>query len=458
MHDKTQVIPLTSGDYVHTRLTHSLEVVNIANSIGVSICRSDSFARVFPGTDACRLEQKLVPILNSAALLHDVGNPPFGHFGETAIQNFFKYGEGQNYLKGLDNNRRYDFIEFDGNAQGFRVITKLQYLDDLYGLNLTCATLGAYIKYPNYGRAGATKYIGTKKHGVMYSEKEYLDTIIKKCQLKVGDSVKRHPLSFIVEAADSICYSIMDIEDAIGMKWLSFEDMLKELSGIVSEKIEEERLLAQKESREYVIDEMRYKDENGNSDVRKLIGYCEKDAAGKEIIRSERKRIVDFRVSIVNYLVELATNNFIKNLGDIDAGSYSKELIEEDPYCLAKALKDFCYKRIFTHREIRALELTGDAVLSGLFSRVLACLFNKDKEYRKRIASVIADSRLRVIDHEVRSCVMGDKGLVPDENLTDYAIDELDAYYKLKLAVDWISGMTDKYAVEMYQRLCGNLI
>ena len=220
MHDKTQVIPLTNGDSIHTRLTHSIEVMNIAHSLGIYLCRDSRFRELYGEKESMQLEQKICPILRTAAIIHDIGNPPFGHFGEEVIQEYFKTSDDE--LK-----HNYDFNQFDGNAQGFRIITKLMYTGDCYGLNLTYATLGAYLKYPNSDAKKRNNYIGNKKHGVFSSEKDILEKVAENCNLKISDTeFKRHPLSFLVEAADTICYRTMDIEDGFNLHWFRMSDII----------------------------------------------------------------------------------------------------------------------------------------------------------------------------------------------------------------------------------------
>ena len=184
MHDKTQVFPLTSGDKVHTRLTHSIEVMNIAESLGISLCRDADFQTTY-GTEALFYERAIPTILKTAAFVHDIGNPPFGHNGEDVIKDYFK--NNIHYLEGLVENEQLDFLQFDGNAAGFRILTKGQYLGDLSGLNLTLATLGAYLKYPNYTEKNKD-YIGSKKHGVFFTEKAILDKIADTCRLQMPAS------------------------------------------------------------------------------------------------------------------------------------------------------------------------------------------------------------------------------------------------------------------------------
>lgn len=450
MHDKTQVIPLTSGDYVHTRLTHSIEVMNIATSIAENICRCSDYKEKFGDSDPNEIEKKIMPILRAASIMHDVGNPPFGHFGEDAIQNFFKYGEGKRYLEGMDNNKQYDFLCFDGNAQGFRILTKLQYLGDLNGLNLTYATLASYVKYPNIGdckkkqKDGSDAYIGLKKHGIMYSEEAVFNEMVEKCSLMKTDlGIKRHPLAFIVEAADSICYNVMDMEDGITMGWFKIEDVREEISTFVL-KTEEEKKKGKVQ--EYILDD-------GKLDVNRLIGFKTTRDDGSSIKRTKGREVVDFRVALIDYFVKLAVKNFKTHIDEIDNGTYSKELIEDDDLFIAKALQNFCYTRMFTRKEIRETELTGESVLTGLLTVVLKHIFSDDVQYRKRIASVISESRLRLVIHENFP-----KDYDPLDSIVDYPIEKLDPYYKIKLAIDWVTSMTDKYAVEIYQKLTGHAL
>ena len=264
LHDKTQVFPLTSDDNIHSRLTHSMEVMNIGLSFAIYLCGNDEFKAK---TELSEIDilRKISPILKTSCLVHDIGNPPFGHFGEVVIQEYFKdlFANLEGLCKGDKNSSeisrfiynslndsqraelndllkndclKYDYTQFDGNAEGFRVLTKLQYLGDLFGLNLTYATLAATLKYPNLGAKDKGGYIGVHKHGVFYTEKEALDEIITECKL-ISDngSICRHPLAFLMEAADSICYYIMDVEDAIQKQWIKYEDLEKGIQKLDNE-------------------------------------------------------------------------------------------------------------------------------------------------------------------------------------------------------------------------------
>ena len=257
--------------------------MNIGLSFAIYLCGNKEFKKK-TNLDTEDILRKISPILKTSCLVHDIGNPPFGHFGEEVIQNYFEQlindlkkdsnkFQTANYLsqyiinniKNIDyidkkekiddeeisdirERRRtkiwdefeaflssdlvLDYTQFDGNAEGFRVLTKLQYLGDLYGLNLTYATLASTLKYPNYKSADKdSSQIGQHKHGVFITEKDVLSKIAKDSGLEYGEDIfKRHPLSFLMEAADSICYYVMDIEDANQKQWVSLEELRKECS------------------------------------------------------------------------------------------------------------------------------------------------------------------------------------------------------------------------------------
>lgn len=442
MHDKTQVIPLTNGDAILTRLTHSIHVMNIAESLILNYTRSKPFCDENPDLEKrYELASALTAIARSAAFVHDVGNPPFGHFGEDVIQEYFsQHKERQNSFSAdckdeeQIQRKALDFTQFDGNAQGFRILTRLQYIGALDGLNLTYATLAAYMKYPNPG-AKDKSYIGTKKHGVFWSEEGVFNKMVEACHLKRNDGrIKRHPLSFMVEAADSIAYLTMDIEDAYGLKWFDMDTLIK---GI-------DRYL---------------KVETGDSKcVIDIIGY--KSRAFKEeklIPGADRKAAVDFRVSMIQYLVNLAVNNFINHLDEIDAGIYSKELIEEDDNKVAKALTNFSQEYIYSRREICAEEITGRTVLIGLLDQLSYYAFHKDSKFRGRVKSAISRSRLEVSVHENFFSDEEYKFFSSSE-LYEYDIEKMGSYGRWRMIVDFVSSMTDKYAVFLYQQLSGNKI
>ena len=436
MHDKTQVFPLTSGDYVHTRLTHSLEVMNLAVSLGSSLCRNAAFVGAYGREKAMLLEQQICAVLKTAAFVHDIGNPPFGHYGEDTIKSYFKSGQWEKYAAEYDDadrafyeEHKRDFTEFDGNAEGFRILAKGQYLGDLYGLNLTFAVLGAFMKYPNAGPGDKKGYVGQHKHGVFATEEQVFRQVAEKCSmLRADGSVKRHPLSFLVEAADTICYTVMDIEDGMSIGKITVDDVCGWADAYIEKHADNK----------YFTPEMT---ENGHFSLKKLIGLKRPPY--------EKKYDVNFRVALISFFVRHAITCYMRNLEAIDRGTYSMELLADDPLMVAETLGKFARKNLFTDSSIVSAELAGASVVSGLLDLVLEKALPHDAGKDLRIFRMLSDSGVKLVHHE---CGLYD----PAEGAEfEFRIDELPLYYRLRLVVDWISGMTDKFALETYQRLSG---
>jgi dGTPase len=382
-----------------------MEVMAIGHSLGLRVCEQPGFIDGI-GIPREDIHRNIPVILKCASLVHDIGNPPFGHFGETVIADYFKnYFKKHPEILAENSLEKEDFTSFDGNAQGLRVLTKLQLLNDLYGLNLTYATLGAYLKYPNAGKIDKSK-IYSKKRGVFQSESDYLKKISVNCNMNQGESIIRHPLSFLMEAADSICYLVMDIEDGFNKGWYSYD--------FIKSKIEH-------------IDPIRSKF-NDLAEVRN----DHKDVA----------RMVKLRIFLIAKLVELAVTNFVKNLEIICNGDYNKELIEDDNSGLTKSLQQFCYENIFNRREIQQLELTGHSVITGLLDYYTHCLFDGSKKYKQRAEGMISGSIIRTA--------------LLENSANNF--DDLNDYFKLRVIVDFISGMTDQFALDHFQKLSGQKI
>ena len=424
MHDKTQVYPLTSGDYVHTRLTHSQEVQKIAESLGVSLCRNKEFHKLY-GERAYEYEREICSMLSTAGLIHDIGNPPFGHCAEEVIANYFN-GRGRTYIDRLYNeNEKLDFLEYDGNASGFRVITKTQYAGDLYGLNLTIPILAAYMKYPNINKKEEKKYIGEKKHGVFVSESKHFQQMVDVLRLQKDDgTIKRYPFTFLVEAADTICYRVMDIDDAFSLRWITLDEVCVMINKYINQHIDITSI-----DNEWL--------EDGKFSIQKMLRLND--------VADYAENQIYFRVALVRYLVNLALKNFINHLEAIDKGEYSAELLDDDPIHLEQALKHIVKTKVFCRKEIVMAELTGSSVIEGLLNLTLPRIFNNDR----RLTDILPKSILRVVHHEAGIYnPQENKEFIPD-------IKKLPDYYKLRAIVDWISGMTDQYAVSTFRKLNG---
>jgi dGTPase len=216
--DKTQVFPLEKIDSVRTRLTHSHEVSNLARSVGIALVYGSN---VFEGYgDAGR---NIPAMLATVGLAHDIGNPPFGHQGEQAIGSWFELHEADVFgdtaekkNPAISSDMRLDYLKFEGNAQALRILTKLQLINDEFGLNLTCGSLAALMKYPVYSHETDDQSVASKKFGCFHSERKVCEQIWEETGLRSG---VRHPLAFIMEACDDIAYSVLDVEDAVKKEW-----------------------------------------------------------------------------------------------------------------------------------------------------------------------------------------------------------------------------------------------
>lgn len=449
MHDKTQVIPLSNGDTLLTRLTHSMQVMGIAEMLAIRFTRNEDFVEEYK-EKASIYADNISAILRTASLIHDIGNPPFGHFGEVSIQNYFR-----RYLKSrhiITDEESLDFTEFDGNALGLRIVSKLQYTGKLDGLNLTYATLGAYLKYPNKGESITKGYVGCHKHGIFKSEYPLFNKIVEACNMKMGDgAIKRHPLSFLVEAADSICYGIMDIEDGYNSNWYDFETIVDFLDEYIEKHVEDKVYLA-----EALVTKKIDGVEKEAFSIEKLIGFSRTwDDKENGALKDRRRVILDFRDKLIDHMVNKTIKIFVDNLHDIDEGKCVDELLHMDKLKVSKALGAFTKKYIISRRDIQQTEITGNSVITGLLDILLSYSFHEEKKYRSKINAVIAKSRLEELIHEDKYSELPYNVFKERKDLWDYDIENLTPYAKLRVIVDFVGSMTDKYSVELYQKLSG---
>ena len=226
LQDKTQIFPLSTNDYVHTRLTHSIEVACVARSLGTLVGDYVGSRGEVRGVSP----HEFGAVASAAALAHDIGNPPFGHEGEAAVRGWFAT-EGGALLERLNEDQRRHLLGFDGNAQGFRILARLQNARDRGGMQLTCAVLGAFTKYPHLPRAGSLKC------GFYGVDRPLFEQVAEQLGLQPSSSGGwcRHPLAYVVEAADDICYSVVDVEDGYRLGLISYDDIHVLLGAIASE-------------------------------------------------------------------------------------------------------------------------------------------------------------------------------------------------------------------------------
>ena len=411
LQDKTQVYPLKRGDFVRTRLTHSLEVSHIASSIGKSI---EKYLQ--------RDDQKISSLLSVTGLIHDLGNPPFGHSGEYIIQDFFKeYLKKSGYDNILTDIQKEDLLCFDGNVQTFRILRKLQYLGDKDSYNLTYATLATIMKYPTDSIEGNKKDKGKlieRKFGYFDSEKsDYV-----KISEEMGIKGKRHPITFLLEAADDIAYCVADIEDGVQKKFITLQDlknMLKKM-GKKSQEIQE------------LID--------------KIKEYEEKNKEIENNSLFEKIVVQKIKIYIQGKMIQEVIKSFIKNEELILNGDFNKELLDAGSSKEIKdGLKNLAKNKIFQSKERVFTDILAAKVLRKLLSVFIEGMIdwlNNGEEASltsRNIRVLISENYIINYESELKECKS--KG------------DEI--YTTLKLCVDFISGMTDQFAVDLYKKLQG---
>ena len=441
LQDKAQVFPMQENDFTRTRLTHSIEVASLGRSLawGIGDWLMDRGAL----EDVWEIK-KLASMVETACLLHDLGNPPFGHYGEDIIRKWFKsWFDSKEYKnlekqhtekKGtetllLNEQQKCDFLFFEGNAQGIRILTKLQILNDRYGANLTLGTLATLIKYPWYsddvkckGKNKEKDEVsddekGKKKLGCFYSEREIFEQIKE----KVGIAPHRHPATLILETADDIAYLPTDIEDAIkkgALKWEVVYDALKE------------------EIRKY------------NSDKLDNLDRYTKLADDNKVPDRELVKVQNLKIILQVIFIEEVKNTFFNNYDKIMNGTFEGGLLENSKAKgIVDACKDISYKYIFCNNEILSLELIGDRVISDLLDLFVPAVIsitdcNRSKSKEQKLFQLISENfrYVQSFDKDTNSTV---------------EFNTLTLYEKLQLVTDFISGMTDTYAVNLHQKLLG---
>ncbi len=394
--------PLTENDLIHNRLTHSLETSSVGRSLGTMVG-----SKIIANNNVENIsEDEFGYVVQAACLAHDIGNPPFGHAGEEAISKWFEseFKDSDSVFCKVPIDKQIEFTKFEGNAQGFRILTQLENNKFVGGLQLTKAILGAFTKYPRPAYLSHTaqgKYVGAKKFGYFASEKKYFDDIASTLGLlnkgaEAEGFYARHPLAFLVEAADDICYNIVDLEDAVLNSDLRFEDVknvLEPLSGKI-----------------------------------KLIG-------------TQVDKIAYLRAKAIGNVVTECSNLFIKKYDDIMSGKYSSSLTDDPDYKYHEGfakIRVLANERIFTASRKTELEIAGHKIIDGLLS-----IF-KDPIYDLHMCDWDSDKLKGNSKRLVRLAEM------------DFST-ATDLYTGTHILTDYISGMTDRFASETYKKLSGIL-
>ena len=397
MQNKTQVFPLPGSVFVHNRLTHSLEVASIGRSLGNIVSNqilktSDSEIRP--------LISELGTIVSVAGLAHDLGNPPFGHSGESAISNFFENGGGRSLQSEMTEAEWLDLTNFEGNANLLRLLTHQFKGRRAGGMSLTYACLSAMIKYP----FASTERTKKGKYGFFQSEKEAFIDIATETGLTCIDAEKgvyaRNPLAYLMEAADDIAYMIMDIEDAHKLGILSFDETRARLSSFF--------------------------------DGRNLEIFHEKLNEIADVVTDNNELVAFLRASAINHLTIRTSEVFINNLDAIMNGTFKGSLVKNLPEKIETEYEessDLSVKKIYNNRSVVKVEITGYNVLKTLVEEFLQAAMSPKSNYSRKLLQ-----------------------LIPEQ----YKTEAVTTYDKCRQILDFISGMTDLYAMDIYKLIKGD--
>lgn len=392
LQNKTQVFPLPGSIFVHNRLTHSLEVSSVGRSLGNNISR-----RLLESHESNEYAEGIGSIVAAACLAHDMGNPPFGHSGERAISYYFTDGDGAEMFSnsGLTDAERSDLVNFDGNANTFRILTHSFRGRREGGFALTFPTVASIIKYPRCS-------VGVKKFGYFQQDKCQFEYIMQQLHIarNSNGNYARHPLVYLVEAADDICYQIMDIEDACRLGILSFDETRHLLMSFFDSDAER-----------HVFDNLD-KVCHTVTDKHEQISYMRSIAIGK--------------------LVGLCTDVFWDNRDRILRGDFDSTLVKNLPVLENAAMKNIqklSLEHIYKNQSVVEIELSGFRIMGTLLHEFIKAIFYPDRYYSSLLRPYLPEQ------------------FVVDANAS--------VYDKYMSAVDMVSGMTDLYALDLYKKIKG---
>ena len=396
MQNKTQVFPLPGSIFVHNRLTHSLEVASVGMSLGNDV--EAALVRRHPEL-ADTLFTQIGTIVSTACLAHDMGNPPFGHSGEKAIQTFFTEGKGAYLKEKISEGVWNDITHFEGNANAFRLLAHRFKGRRDGGFVMTYTTLASIVKYP-FSSALAGDH---GKFGFFQSEKEIfrkiadeLGIICKSCP-GAPLAYARHPLVYLVEAADDICYEMMDIEDSHKLKILTFDETKRLLLGFFDEE-------TKKAIEKRIIDEG---------------------------ITDDNEKVIYMRACVIGKLENACAQTFIDHEEEILSGTFRGCLIDSIPEPQRTAYKrctEVSFQKIYKSKPVLDVELSGFKIMETLMEIMTEAAVHPDRFYSRQLISRVS---------------------------SQYDITSPDLETRLMAVVDYISGMTDVYALDIYQKING---
>ncbi|WP_111977727.1 dGTP triphosphohydrolase [Algibacillus agarilyticus] len=411
MADKTQVFPLERNDSVRNRLTHSHEVSSLARSIGTRLA-FDHGNTIFKDSDERSIIRCVPALLSAIGLVHDLGNPPFGHQGEAAIRSWFV--KNKQSVFGAQPDLANDFVNFDGNAQTFRLVTKLQVLNDSFGLNLTYATLASMLKYPTSTQEQGIS--GWKKHGYFLSEQKIVEDIWQETGLHQN---VRHPFTYIMEACDDIAYSILDAEDIVKKGFASFSDIVDHLDA----------LNQHDEVTRWVIKNAKKK----NTEF-KTAGLSPKELNDVSMQM--------FRVYSITAMVNAVIEQFIQDIDFIMSATApaSYDLITASPAApFCQAMKQFDRAHGYNHKSVLELELSGNNYIHNMMDMLWQGI--EEQTHNQKNMSLFSKYAYQRISENYRRIFEQPNEELPIE------------YRKAQLLSDAVSGMTDSYLIHIHDEL-----
>ena len=396
LQNKTQVFPLPGSIFVHNRLTHSLEVSSLGQSLGNDVCRQ--LKSLHPEL-ANSLFEEIGTIVSAACLAHDMGNPPFGHSGEKAIQTFFTEGKGKTIKESVSSEFWDDITHFEGNANAFRLLTHRFLGRRQGGFVMTYSMLASIVKYPFAsslaGSHGKFGFFQTEANDYM----KIADELGLICKSNNGEPLKyaRHPLVYLVEAADDICYEIMDIEDSHKLKILSFQETFDLLIGFFDE-----------DTKASILKRM---EEDGVTD--------------------DNEKVVYLRACVIGKLENECVKTFVRHEEEILNGTFNGSLIDNISPIQREAYKiceKVSYKKIYHSKPVLDIELSGYKIMETLMDVFIGAAINPNRFYSQQLIRRVSSQ------YDIHS-------------------DNLET--RIMAVIDYISGMTDIYALDIYQKING---
>lgn len=411
LQNKTQVFPLPGAVFVHNRLTHSLEVASVGRSLGKAVGDALAEKHFTAGSDADAFyRHELHSVIASACLAHDIGNPPFGHSGEDAIRSFFRELGGaqrRRMEEALSPNQLADFERFEGNANAFRTLTHHFNENEPGGYRLTFATLASIVKYPCISAEGFNKKTGriaTRKSGFFDSERERFARIAADLHVPrlpgFEEAYARHPFVFLVEAADDVCYRVIDLEDAHRLGILSLEGFLDLFLPFF------EKETSRYDSADY---------------LRGKLGA----------IRDENQQVQFIRAKWIGLMVQKLANAFLAQEEALLAGSLEcslPECLDAESKRLLARIEDYSVRHVYNHRSVLEIEVAGYHIIGGLLKAFAGAVLEPGRARSRKLLELLP---------------------------AQFPVSGASLYEDLQSTVDFIAGMTDLYALDLYRKITG---